>query len=177
VTAVDCLSTLHVLCGKLASGKTTLAQRIARESGAVLVSEDVWLLRLFPGEIVTFSDYLSRSARFRSALAPHVQNLLGSGISVVFDFAGNIPPERSWAKSLCDGANVHFVLHYLKASDALCKAQLRRRNAEQPDGSQPTTDEEFDAITKSFLPPAPAEGFDVREYDADLLWGAASKDS
>jgi hypothetical protein len=135
------------------------------------------LLRLFPGEIVTFSDYLSRSARFRSALAPHVQHLLGSGISIVFDFAGNISQERFWAKSLCDGANVHFVLHYLKASDALCKAQLRRRNAEQPDGSQPTTDEEFDAITKYFVPPSPAEGFDVREYDADLLWGTASQES
>jgi predicted kinase len=176
VTARECTTTLHVLCGKLASGKTTLARRIAEESGAVLVCEDIWLSRLFPGEIATFSDYLNRSARFRSALAPHVQSLLASGISVVFDFAGNVPRERSWARSLCVGPEVFFVLHYLKASDALCKSQLRRRNLEQPDGSQPTTDEEFDEITKYFVPPAPVEGFDVREYDADLLWGSASRD-
>jgi predicted kinase len=51
--------TLHVMCGKLASGKTTLARRIAEESDAVFVCEDVWLSRLFPDEIV--ADRLSRA--------------------------------------------------------------------------------------------------------------------
>ncbi len=44
--------TLHFLCGKLASGKTTLAQQIAKENHAVLISEDIWLSKLFPGEII-----------------------------------------------------------------------------------------------------------------------------
>jgi predicted kinase len=160
--------TLHVLCGKLASGKTTLARRIAAESDAVLFCEDIWLSRLFPDEIVSFSDYLGRSARFRSAIAPHVENLLRRGVSVVFDFAGNVPQERAWARSLCDG-DVRLVLHYVKASDELCKRQLRRRNDELPDGSPRTTDEEFEAITKYFVPPEPAEDFEVKLYDADLL--------
>jgi predicted kinase len=166
---VDRQSTLHCLCGKLASGKTTLAKQIAAESDAVLFCEDIWLSRLFPGEIATFADYLSRSARFRGAIAPHVQNLLRRGVSVVFDFAGNVPQERAWVRSLCDGDNVRVLLHYVKASDDLCKRQLRRRNDERPDGSQRTTDEEFDAITKFFVPPEPAEGFDVKLYDADRL--------
>ena len=68
--------TLHVLCGKLASGKTTLARQIAAESDAILFCEDSWLSRLFPVEIVSFADYLSRSARFRRAIAPHVQDLV-----------------------------------------------------------------------------------------------------
>jgi predicted kinase len=44
--------TLHCICGKLASGKTTLAKRIAHECSTVLFSEDVWLSKLFPGESV-----------------------------------------------------------------------------------------------------------------------------
>ena len=160
---------LHFLCGKLASGKTTLARQIAAESDAVLFCEDIWLSRLFPGEIVSFADYLNRSARFRSAIAPHVQDLLRHGISVVFDFGGNAPQERAWVRSLCDADNVRLVLHYVKASDELCKRQLRQRNDERPDGSQRTTDEEFDAITKYFVPPEPVEGFDVKLYDADVL--------
>ena len=72
-------------------------------------------------------------------------------------------------RSLCEAGTARLVLHYLRASDELCKRQLRRRNDERPDGSQPTTDEEFDAITKYFVPPEPAEGLDVRMYDADLL--------
>ena len=160
---------LHFLCGKLASGKTTLARQIAAESDAVLFCEDIWLSRLFPGEIATFADYRSRSARFRGAIAPHVRNLLRRGVSVVFDFAGNVPQERAWVRSLCDADHVRLVLHYVQASDELCKRQLRQRNEELPDGSQRTTDEEFDAITKYFVPPEPSEGFDVKRYDADVL--------
>jgi predicted kinase len=160
------MPTLHVLCGKLASGKTTLAKQIADQSGAMLFCEDIWLSKLFPGEIATFADYLNRSARFRGALAPHVRSLLGRGTSVVLDFAGNVPQERAWARSLCDADGVHVVLHYLNASDELCKSQLHRRNQERPDGSQATTDAEFDAITRYFVPPDPSEGFDVKEYEA-----------
>jgi predicted kinase len=161
--------TLHVLCGKLASGKTTLAKQIADQSGAVLICEDIWLSKLFPGEIASFADYLNRSARFRSALAPHVRSLLGCGTSVVLDFAGNVPQERAWVRAVGDAGGVRVVLHYLNASDELCKSQLHRRNEERPDGSQPTTDAEFDAITRYFVPPDPSEGFDVKEYEAERL--------
>src|SRR5437016_14276359 len=114
-------ATLHVVCGKLAAGKTTLAKDIAAEMAALLISEDVWLLTLFPDEIRTFGDYLQRSARFRRVLAPHVQGLLRSGVSVVLDFAGNVPRERAWARALSDESGAALVLHYLKASDDLCK--------------------------------------------------------
>jgi predicted kinase len=166
---VERRSTLHFLCGKLASGKTTLAARIAAESDAVLFCEDVWLSTLFPDEIECFADYLRRSARFRRAIAPHVQALLRRGVSVVFDFAGNVPQERAWVRSLGDGAGARIVLHYVTASDELCKRQLHRRNDALPAGSQRTSDEEFEAITTYFVPPEPSEGFDVTLYDADRL--------
>ncbi|MFN7696044.1 MAG: AAA family ATPase, partial [Burkholderiales bacterium] len=38
--------TLHFFCGKAGAGKSTLAARIAQETGAVLISEDVWMTRL-----------------------------------------------------------------------------------------------------------------------------------
>lgn len=162
---MDRTPTLHVVCGKLASGKTTLARKIADECGAILVSEDVWLSTLFPGEHTTFAEYFDQSARFRRALAPHVQDLLRRGVSIVFDFAGNVPRERAWAGSLCTVENARLLLHYIKASDEVCKRQLRLRNEELPHGSQHTTDEEFDEITKYFVPPDPSEGFDVNEYE------------
>jgi predicted kinase len=101
----------------------------------------------------------------RRALAPHVEDLLRHGISVVFDFAGNVPRHRARARSLCDTSNARFVLHYIKASDEVCKRQMRVRNAELPQGSQYTTDEEFDAITKYFVPPDASEGLEVTEYE------------
>src|SRR5205085_2326537 len=100
----------------------------------------------------------ARSRRFRSAVGPHVSAVLGRGVSVVLDFAGNVPAERAWARSLCVPAQAAFTLHYIDASDALCKQRLRQRNAELPEGAQVTTDEEFDEITRYFVPPSASEG-------------------
>jgi hypothetical protein len=55
------------------------------------------------------------------------------------------------------------------ASDELCKSSLRRRNDERPEGSQVTTEAEFDAITKYFSPPDSVEGFEIKEYAAEAL--------
>lgn len=157
---------LHFLCGKLASGKSTLARRIAREQAAILFSEDLWLSRLYPGEIATFPDYLEHSARLRSVIAPHAEVLLRAGVPVVFDFAGNTPRERGWVRTIFEAAGAGHLLHSIVASDALCKRQLRRRNQELPEGAKATTEEEFDAITRYFLPPGEEEGFRVLRHEA-----------
>lgn len=122
-------------------------------------------LGFFPGSSHwTFQEYLERSACLRTALAPHVADLLRRGISVVFDFAGNTPQERQWVRSIFQEASAEHILHCINVSDAACKERLRRRNLEITEGAQETTDEEFDAITKYFVPPSQHEGFRIQEY-------------
>ena len=42
------MPTLHLLCGKIASGKSTLANTLAAEHAAIVLSEDHWLAQLYP---------------------------------------------------------------------------------------------------------------------------------
>lgn len=79
---------LHILCGKIASGKSTLARELATQPVTVVVSEDRWLSALFKEEMRTIEDYVRCSAKLRSAIAPHVVSLLSAGVSVVLDFSG-----------------------------------------------------------------------------------------
>ena len=97
--------TLHLLCGKIAAGKSTLARRLAARSATVLISEDHWNSTLFPDEIKTIEDYARYSARVRAAMGPHVVSLLKAGLSVVLDFQANTLAVRSWMRTLIDGAN------------------------------------------------------------------------
>ena len=152
------------MCGKIASGKTTLARAVAEETGGILICEDVWLDRMYPGEQFTPQDYVRRSTRLRAALAPHVAALLGRGGPVVFDFARNTPRDRLWVRSIFESAAADHLLHVLNVPDDVCKARLRARNAELPEGSQQTSDEEFDAISAYFVPPSPDEGFRTKIY-------------
>lgn len=157
---------LHFFCGKMASGKTTLSKKLASENHAILISEDLWLSKLYPEEINTFEDYLKYSARLKTVVSPHVQAILAQGISVVLDFPGNVPSQRQWFRSIFEAAQVNHVLHYIVASDALCKAQLRQRNAEQPEGSVIMSEAEFDYITAYFQPPTVEEDFNITRYES-----------
>ena len=151
--------TLHLMCGKIASGKSTLAAALASQDRAVLLSEDGLLARLYPGEIASLEDYVRCTRRLREAIAPVIADLLATGVSVVLDFQGNTPAARAWMRTLItDG--VRCQLHLLDVSDDECRARLRARNAAGTHDYQ-VSDEDFDRFTAYFTPPSPEEGFDV----------------
>ena len=158
---------LIFFCGKMAAGKSTLARELAERERAVLLVQDEFLARLFPGEITDIPGFVKFSARLRDALTPHISSLLAKGISVVLDFPGNTSSQRAWFRQLFEVAAAEHELHYVDASDALCKRQLKDRSKDLPPGSAWTTDAEFEAITAYFQPPADDEGFNVVHYRRD----------
>jgi predicted kinase len=159
--------TLIVFCGKMAAGKSTLARELAAREDAVLLIQDEFLAALFPGEIADVPAFLARFARLQAALAPHIRRLLAKGLSVVLDFAGNTRSQRAWFRELVDGTGARLELHYIDASDALCKRQLKQRSAHLPAGTAWTSEAEFDAITAYFQPPADDEAFTVIRHPRD----------
>lgn len=153
-----------MVCGKIASGKSTLTARLANAQQAVLISEDVWMARLYPDEIHTLADYVRCAGRIKTVLTEHIQSLLSAGASVILDLPFNTTSIRAWGHSLFRTAGCVHRLHYLDVSDEICKARLRARNAS---GEHPfqTSEAQYELITRHFIPPAPGEGFDIVVYD------------
>jgi predicted kinase len=147
--------TLHLVCGKIAAGKTTLAAELAKSDRTLLICEDFWLSRLFGRElreaaergrlparqpwrlIVGLSrlfgtglrepaDYGSISPRLREAVGPHIVALLRLEISVVLDFSANSRVVRSWMKGIAEAAGANHQLHYLDVSDEVRQERLQR---------------------------------------------------
>ncbi|WP_233237188.1 ATP-binding protein [Bordetella sp. LUAb4] len=157
--------TLHLVSGKIASGKSTLAARLAQTQRTVLISEDVWLSRLFPGEIQSVNDYIRCAAHIKAVLAEHVEDMLRAGVSVVLDLPFNTTSSRAWALAIATRAGCAHSLHYLDVADDVCKARLRRRN-ELGEHPFQTSDAQFDHITRFFIAPESAEHLDIVFYDA-----------
>jgi predicted kinase len=152
--------TLHLLCGKIAAGKSTLARRLAARPATLLISEDHWTSNLFADDLRTIDDYARLSARLRAAMGPHVVDILRQGLSVVLDFPANTVGNRNWMRSLIAQANVAHELHLLDVPDTICKHRLRERNAR---GAHPfqVSEADYDLFTRYFVPPGPKEGFNV----------------
>ncbi|WP_286931783.1 AAA family ATPase [Leclercia sp. UBA5958] len=155
--------TLHLLCGKIASGKSTLSATLGSSPGTVIVREDLWLAALFAEEMHSISDYVQYSSRLRSAMKPHLVSLLKAGLSVVLDFPANTQTNREWMMSIIKESGASNKLHYLNVSDDVCKSRLRVRNAEGGHEFS-ATDQQFEIITRYFSEPMADEGFDIVEY-------------
>jgi predicted kinase len=158
-------TTLHLLCGKVASGKSTLANSMAAERGTILLREDFWLSNLFADELATLSDYVQCSERLRNTLEPHIVELLRSGLSVVLDFPANTVEYRLWMRQIFEAADCQHQLHMLDVSDDTCKARLRARNASGSHEFQ-VSDEEFGRISSYFERPTDEEGFNLQIHTA-----------
>jgi len=152
-------------CGKMAAGKSTLARDLAVQENAVLLVQDEFLNALFPGEITDIPGFVKYSSRLKNALTPHVCALLSKGISVVLDFPGNTKVQRGWFRELIERANVEHELHFVDASDAFCKRQLRERSTGLHAGTPWTRDADFEAITAYFQPPSEDENFNVVRHE------------
>lgn len=156
---------LMFMCGKMAAGKSTLARDLAERGNAILLVHDELLERLFPGEITDIPAFIDRSLRLRTALAPHICAMLAKGVSIVLDFPGNTKAQRAWFRDIFERAHVEHELHFVDASDEVCKRQLRDRTKHLAPGTPWTTDAEFDAMTVYFQPPSVDEGYNVVRHE------------
>lgn len=153
-------ATLHMLCGKIAAGKSSLAAQLGAAPLTVIISEDKWMAPLFGDQLKEVADYVRLAPLLRAAMGPHVADLLKAGMSVVLDYPANTLANRAWMKGIADEAGVAHQLHWLDVPDDICKARLRARNASGEHEFAPT-DEHFNLITSYFVPPSAEEGLEI----------------
>jgi predicted kinase len=154
-------ATLHMLCGKIAAGKSTLSAKLGEAEKTIVLSEDRWIDQLYAPELRTLADYFERCDRLRATLAPHIVNLLRADVSVVLDFHANTVRARQWMRALFEAARASHQLHFLDVPDEVCRTRMHARKAAGGDG---VSDAEFDHVTSFFVPPDESEGFNVIRY-------------
>ncbi|MCK0151378.1 ATP-binding protein [Marivita sp. S6314] len=152
--------TLHMMCGKIASGKSTLSARLGAQPRTVVIAEDVWLHGLYADQLASVADYMRAMARFRPMIGPHIADLLTAGVSVVLDFQANTVDARRWMRGIVEQTQASHALHVLDVPDEVCLKRLHARNAA---GTHPFTvsDAQFHHVSAHFVPPSDDEGFHI----------------
>lgn len=129
---------IHLICGPIGAGKTTIAHQIAKQHNAIRFSEDEWLSCLFipdapeglleePVDVVaTWAS--EKYQRCRAQIWPLCKQLLQQGVSVVLDGAAANKEQRDKIREKAIKSGVGFKLYYVTSDKETRKNRVFERN-------------------------------------------------
>lgn len=116
-----------LICGRICSGKTTYAQKLLRQSRAVLLSCDEITLALFGGDAGAEHDtYVERT---QNNLLRKSLEILEKGIDVILDWGFWMACERDEARRFYVNHGFRCEFHGIDISDNVWQERLRKRNS------------------------------------------------
>lgn len=139
---------LVLICGLPASGKSTLARRLAAELPAIRLDKDTWVTQL--GGDVWDDDFRVRVERLLWDLA---QELLSRGQSVILEWGHWARVGRDEKRLGARAVGVEVELHYLSAPLDELVRRAERRTASGEWTAAPMTREHFETWATIFQPP------------------------
>jgi predicted kinase len=157
---------VHLLCGLVCAGKTTLAKRMAAELPALRFSRDEWMLRLYGLD--------HDDDRYVAALTPCTQliwdvalEVLSLGQSVIMDWNHWNPERRAESCARARSAGFDVVLHYLEVPLEVAVARARSRLADNDDDAHRIDEDGVRHFATIFQPPTAAEGIPTVMHHVD----------
>jgi predicted kinase len=150
-------SRLVLVCGLPGSGKTTVAERVAREIRAVRLCPDDWMREL----AVDLFDQPAR-ARIEALQWRVAQDLLAVGTNVVVEWGFWTRAERDTLRDGGRRLGAAVELRFLDEPVDVLWTRIEDRGREEAWGSRAITREELDEWAEAFEAPDPEE---LRLYD------------
>lgn len=149
------MATVHLLCGKTGSGKTTLARQLEGE-GAVRFSLDDWIIHLY-GHRMTHEEFDERVVKCMDLMLSMTEQVAARGVSVVLDCGFWKKADRRGTRTRLERLGVRVMLHYLHVPDLVLLERLAKRNRCLPAGTFEITPEMFADFSGRFESPGEDE--------------------
>lgn len=119
--------TIYALCGKIASGKSTYARRMMRESPALLLSCDELVRRILPGDLGDAHD--ETLARVKDYLLSKAAEAASGGLDVILDWGFWTKRDRDAVRAYFADRDILLKMYGIRISDADWRTNIAERNA------------------------------------------------
>lgn len=128
---------VHLLYGLAGSGKSSVAQRLARDGGAVRCRLDEWMLGLYPGLDFASRAYGDTGEAVKGLIWSVVEQVLRAGADVVLDWNSWSVERRRWAVECASVVGANVVVHKLTTSVAVASERAHARAVAAEDQAHP----------------------------------------
>ena len=149
----------YVICGFIGSGKTTFARKLEKETNAIRITKDEWMIKIFGNKITSNKNFAKYDKKV-TELTKHIAfKILESGKDVIID-------EGFWAKSQRDdlkkkilAMGAKTILYYVKCPIEKMREKVVTRSGDPTEDSFEISGEMFDSYVKYWQPPEEDEEF------------------
>ena len=151
--------TAPVICGFIGAGKTTFARKLEKETNAIRITKDEWVIKIFGNKITTDKNF-ERYDKSITELATDIAfKTLKSGKDVIIDEGFWVKSQRDDIKKKILQVGAKSILYYVKTPVEIMKERVINRSKSPPVDSFEINEEMFDTYLKYREPPASNEKY------------------
>ncbi len=147
----------YVICGFIGAGKTTFARKLEKETKAIRITKDEWIIKIFGNKITSDKNFERYDKNITELATDIALNILKAGKDVILD-------EGFWAKSQRDEMKKKIldigakpIFYYVESSVEKMKERVINRSKRPPVDSFEINKEMFDKYLKYWEPPTVEE--------------------
>ena len=149
----------HVICGFIGAGKTTFARKLEKETGAVRITKDEWLVKIFGSKITSDSNFEKYDKKVTELAKQIAFKILESGSDVIIDEGFWVKTQRNDIKKKIIDIGAKPILYYVESPIEKMRERVVDRSKIPPEDSFEISGEMFDSYVTYWEPPTEDEEF------------------
>ena len=148
----------YVICGFIGAGKTTFARKLEKETGAIRVTKDEWIIKIFGNKITSDKNFEVFDKNITELARDIAFKILRAGKDVIIDEGFWVKSQRDDIKKKIINVGAKPIFYYVECSINKMKERVIDRSKNPPTDSFEINEEMFDKYLKYWEPPKKEEG-------------------
>jgi predicted kinase len=148
----------YIICGFIGSGKTTFARKLEKETGAIRITKDEWIIKIFGNKITSDKNFERFDNNITELTRDFALKILKAGKDVIIDEGFWVKSQRDDIKKKILQVGAKPIFYYVECSIEKMKARVINRSKSLTTDSFEINEEMFDKYLKYWEPPTKEEG-------------------
>ena len=148
----------YVICGFIGAGKTTFARKLEKETKAIRITKDEWIIKIFGNKITSDKNFERYDKNITELATDIAFKILKAGKDVIIDEGFGLNPKRDDIKKKIINVGAKPILYYVECPIEKMKERVINRSKSPTADSFEINEEMFDKYLKYWEPPTKKEG-------------------
>lgn len=153
--------TAYVICGFIGAGKTTFARKLEKETGAIRVTKDEWIIKIFGNKITLDNNFEVYDKNITKLATDIAFKILKAGKDVIIDEGFWVKSQRDDIKKKILQVGAKPIFYYVESSVDKMKERVIYRSKNPTKDSFEISEEMFNGYLKYWQAPDESENVKV----------------